>query len=268
MCPLKRAKSGSLMLYIFKKLPPSIAALSLQCTAFLLIRLTVGVTGLHASPLWLAWLCGLLAAIFSYFSGLAKWWLLIQLLFAPTLVLMLAFEFPPNLYLVAFLALLFIYWSTFSTQVPLYLSSNQVCHAMERLLPAEKADSGFAFLDLGSGLGGVLMHLAKVRPDGSYFGVEAAPLPFLWSWLRIRLSGYRNSRVHWGNLWDCNLSQYDVVFAYLSPVPMEKLWLKARAEMRPGTLFISSTFSVPDQSPHETVLVDDLHRSSLLIWHM
>ena len=215
-----------------------------------------------------AWLCGLLATIFSYFSGLAKWWLPIQLLFAPALVLMLTVELPPNLYLVAFLIFLLIYWSTFRTQVPLYLSSKQVWHAIERLLPAKKADSGFTFVDLGSGLGGVLTHLAKAHPDGSYVGVEAAPLPFLYSWLRIWLSGHLNSRVYWGSLWNCDLSKYDVVFAYLSPVPMEKLWQKARAEMRPGTLFISSTFAVPDQSPDETVLVDDLHHSSLLVWHM
>jgi hypothetical protein len=261
-------ESSFLMRHMFKKLPPSIAALLLQCLAFILIRLTFAVTGLHVSPMLIAWLCGLLAALFSFYFGLAQWWLLIQLLFTPILVLMLSVELPPNLYLVAFLILLLIYWGTFRTQVPFYLSSIQVWHAVERLLPAEKADSSFVFLDLGSGLGGLLTHLAKTRPDGSYAGVETAPLPFLWSWLRIRLSGDRNSRVNWSNLWDCDLSQYDVVFAYLSPVPMEKLWLKARAEMRPGTLFISSTFAVPDQSPHETVLVDDLHSSSLLIWHM
>jgi hypothetical protein len=256
------------MLRMLKTLPPSVVALLLQCAAYLLIRLTVGVIGLHVSPLLLAWLCGLIAAMLSFFSGLAQWWLLIQLVFAPTLVVLLAFELPSSLFLGAFLILLLIYWSTFRTQVPLYLSSSKVWHAIEHLLPTQKTDSGFTFLDLGSGLGGVLTHLAKVRPDGSFVGVEAAPLPFLLSWLRIRLNGYRNSLVNWGNLWNCDLSQYDVVFAYLSPVPMEKLWLKARAEMRPGTLFISSTFAVPDQSPHETVLVDDLHRSSLLIWHM
>lgn len=256
------------MWHKFKIIPPSIVALLLQCAAFSLIQLTVEVTGLHASALQLAWLCGLLAAMFSFFSGLAQWWLLIQLLFAPTLVLMLAVELPPNLFLGAFLILLFTYWSTFRTQVPLYLSSNKVWHAMERLLPSERTDSGFAFLDLGSGLGGALTHFAKVRPDGLFVGVETAPLPFLWSWMRIRLSGHDNCRVHWGNLWDCDLSQYDVVFAYLSPVPMEKLWQKAHAEMRPGSLFISSTFAVPDKSPHETVLVDDSHRSTLFIWRM
>ena len=251
-----------------KIFPPAMVALLLQCAAFLILRLMVVATGLHTSPLEFAWLMGMIAATFSFFFGLARWWLIIQLLFAPSLVLALSLELPPNLFLAAFLFLALIYWSTFRTQVPLYLSSSQVWRALERLLPAAKPNSDFAFLDLGSGLGGVLTHLARVRPDGIYVGVEAAPLPFLWSWLRLRLNGHPNSRVHWGSLWNCDLSRYDVVFAYLSPVPMAQLWHKVRTEMRPGTLFISSTFTVPDQSPHETVPVDDLHRSTLFIWRM
>jgi hypothetical protein len=256
------------MRYKFKKSPPSITALLLQLAAFMFVWLTVEITGIHASPLLLACSCGLLATVFSYFAGLAVWWLPIQLLFVPTLLLMLAAGLPPDFFLVAFLISVLVYWSTFRTQVPLYLSSDRVWHALEHLLPVKETAHGFAFIDLGSGLGGVLTHLARVRPDGSYTGVEAAPLPFLWSWLRIRLSGCQGSSVQWGNLWDCDLSQYDVVFAYLSPVPMEKLWHKARAEMRTGTLFISSTFAVPDQMPHQTVPVDDLHRSTLLVWNM
>lgn len=256
------------MLPLLKKLPPSIAALLLQSVAIVLMLLTVNIIERYDSPLLFALLCGLLAATFSFLARLAKWWLVIQLLFAPALVLMLAVELPPTLFLGAFLILLLVYWSTFRTQVPLYLSSNKVWHALEHLLPAAKADAGFSFIDLGSGLGGVLTHLATVRPDGRYIGVEAAPLPFFWSWLRIRLGSHRNCRVTWGSLWDCDLSQYDVVFAYLSPVPMEKLWHKARAEMRPGKIFISSTFSVLDQTHHETVQVDDLHHSTLFIWHI
>jgi hypothetical protein len=58
------------------------------------------------------------------------------------------------------------------------------------------------------------------------------------------------------------------VFAYLSPVPMEELWLKASSEMRPNSVFISSTFGVANNPPHETVQIDDLHHSTLFIWHM
>lgn len=249
-------------------LPPAVVALLLQCAAFALTQSALGIAGLQASPMLIAWLCGLSAAVLSLFFGLAKWWLLIQLLFAPTLILMLGLELPPSVSLGAFLILLFIYWSTFRTQVPLYLSSQKVWQALANLLPAKNVDSGFKFVDLGSGLGGVLTHLARVRPDGFYTGVESAPFPFLWSWLRIRLGDYHNCKVHWDSLWDVDLSTHDVVFAYLSPMPMEKLWLKARAEMRPGSIFISSTFSIPDQPPDATVQVDDLHHSTLLIWQM
>ena len=62
--------------------------------------------------------------------------------------------------------------------------------------------------------------------------------------------------------------QYDVVFAYLSPVPMSDLWLKAKQEMRPGSLFISNTFAVNDQPPQECITVDDLHHSTLYLWRM
>lgn len=226
---------------------------------------------LQLSPLSFALVCGLLAAFFSHLAGLARWWLLIQLCFAPALVLMLAFDIPPGIFLAAFLIMLVVYWSTFRTQVPLYLSSNKVWHALETLLPPQQAGKTFRFIDLGSGLGGVLTHLARIRPDGHYTGVESAPLPLLWSWLRCKPC--RNCEVHWGSIWDerleaCNLAQYDVVFAYLSPVPMERLWRKARSEMRPGTVFISSTFAIPEQLAHQTLEVDDLHHSTLLVWRM
>ncbi len=252
------------MLALLKKLPPAITALLLQCAACALALLCVGILAMQPHPLAFALLCGLFAAALSHFAGQARWWLAIQLLFAPALVLMLTLNIPSGFFLAAFLLLLLVYWSAFRSQVPLYLSSNKVWCALEKFLP----DSGFRFIDLGSGLGGVLTYLASVRPDGRYNGVESAPLPWLWSWLRIRLGGYRQCQVHWGSIWDCDLSGYDVVFAYLSPVPMERLWRKARTEMRAGSTFISSTFAVPDESPHETVATDDLHGSTLFIWRM
>lgn len=256
---------------LFKKIPPAIKALLLQFAALVLVMFGMRAADMQPPLMDFALLCGLFAAVFSYLAGLERWWLPIQLLFVPALVLMLALNIPPGFYLAAFLLLLAVYWSVFRTQVPLYLSSDKVWHALEDVLP--DARTGFRFVDLGSGLGGVLTHLASVRPDGHYSGVESAPLPFLWSWLRIKLGGYRNCRVHWGSIWDdClgagDLAQYDVVFAYLSPVPMERLWNKARAEMRAGTVFVSSTFAVPEQSPFKTLQVDDLHRSKLLIWRM
>lgn len=256
---------------MLNKLPPSLIALLLQIAAFALALLGLRLIGTAVELLTFALACGLIAAAFSLLAGQARWWLAIQLVFAPALVLMLNVDIPPGFFLAAFLIMLAVYWSTFRTQVPLYLSSDKVWAELEKLLPTEKPDEHFKFIDLGSGLGGVLTHLARVRPDGQYVGVESAPLPLFWSWLRCK--PYRNCKVYWGSIWDealpaCHLAQYDVVFAYLSPVPMERLWHKARKEMRPGTLLISSTFTIPEQAPALTLQVDDLHHSTLLIWRM
>ena len=253
---------------LFAKLPPSVVALLLQAAAFFGVLLFTRAAAMQLPPLLLALLCGAFAAAFSRVAGLARWWLPIQFLFAPALVLMLALNIPPGFFLAAFLIMLVVYWSVFRTQVPLYLSSRKTWEALETLLPAVAPGKTFTFMDLGSGLGGVLTHLAGVRPEGHYTGVETAPLPCLLSWLRIRLGGYRNCQVQWGSLWSCNLAPYDVVFAYLSPVPMDELWQKVRSEMRPGTLFISNTFAVPEHPPQDTITLDDLHHSTLYIWRL
>lgn len=240
----------------------------LQFAAVLLVLISLSVIEVRLTPLSFTLCCGLLAAVFSYRLGQARWWWLIHLAFMPAATVMLSLDIPPTLFLMAFLILMLVYWTTFRTQVPLYLSSNKVWAALEELLPAPQPGRSFNFVDLGSGLGGVLTHLAGRRNEGRYVGVEAAPLPCLWSWLRIKLAGLQNCSVTWGSMWDCDLGQYDVVFAYLSPVPMAQLWDKARAEMRPGSLFISSTFVVLDHPPQRIMQIDDLHHSTLYIWEM
>lgn len=250
------------------RLPPAIIALLLQIVAFINTLFLIHLFAIKLPIIVFACCCGLMAAGLSYLARLARWWVVIQCLFVPALVLALTLKIQPIIFLLAFVIMLLVFWNTLNTQVPLYLSSGKVWQALENFLPQTRSGRRFAFVDIGSGLGGVLTHLAQVRPDGTYIGIESAPLPFLWSWLHIRLGGYSHCRVQWGDLWRCDLSHYDVVFAYLSPAPMEQLWQKAKAEMKPGAVFISSTFSVPGELPLETVKVNDLHHSTLLVWRM
>ena len=245
---------------MLKNLPPAIQALLLQLFSVVLVFSAMRLFGF--GPLVFVLLSGMLSAILSRLFSLAIWWQIIGFFFLPGIVATLALDIPPAFFLLAFLLMLAIYWRAYGTQVPLYLSSEKVWDALEGLLP----EHAFRFVDLGSGLGGVLRHLAGLRPDGYFEGIEYAPLPFLVS--RLRTESLPNCRVKWGSLWDCDLAEYDVVYAYLSPVPMEKLWRKAKEEMRPGTIFISSTFEVPGQEPDQRIEVDDLHRSTLLIWRM
>lgn len=253
---------------LISKLPPSVTALLLQTFAFMLVLPGMRLTNISAGPLTVALITGLLSVILSQLAGLARWWLPIQLLFAPALVLMLNLNIPPVFFLAAFLVMLVVYWSTFRSQVPLYLSSKKVWQTLEEVLPAAESGIDFKFMDIGSGMGGVLTHLASARPDGRYFGVENAPLPYFLSFLRIKLGNYPNCHVLWESLWECDLAPYDVVFAYLSPVPMEQVWHKVKREMRPGTLFISNSFAVHEHPPQYSITLEDWHRSTLHIWHI
>jgi hypothetical protein len=194
------------------RLPPAAIALCLQAGALgavlLIVSPALGLAGIDASVPWLALVTGLLAAVLIWRAGLAPWWWPIQLLFAPALVLFVSFDVQPNWFLAAFVLLASVYWNSYRTQVPLYLSSRMVREEVAKLLPEKSA---FSFVDLGSGLGGMLTHLAAARPDGRYHGIEAAPLPFLLSRLRIMGGGNKNCSVAWGDLWSGNLADYDVV---------------------------------------------------------
>lgn len=251
---------------LFSKFPPPVTALLLQAVSVVIVLSGILILDIHTDSLFIAFGCGVLAATFTYFIGLARWWLVIQLIFAPALLLTLRLDIPAEFFLAAFLLMLLVYWSSYRSQVPLYLSSTKVWKTLEELLPVYKANSSFKFADIGSGMGGVLTYLAKARPDGEYYGVENAPLPLLLSQLRVKLGNHTNCHIQWQSLWLHDLSPYDVVFAYLSPVPMEQLWKKVKQEMRSGTLFVSSTFDVPGHAPHYSITLDDMHHSTLYVF--
>ncbi|TFW17617.1 class I SAM-dependent methyltransferase, partial [Duganella callida] len=105
---------------------------------------------------------------------------------------------------------------------------------------------------IGSGLGGLVLYLARVRPDADVSGIELAPLPFVYSWLRARL-GRSRARFLRGDYERLDFSCYDLVFAYLSPAAMSQLCRKAMAEMRPGTMLVSYEFIIEERSPDRII---------------
>jgi hypothetical protein len=207
---------------------------------------------------------GGIAAFLGSRLGLALWWLPINLLFSPALVSTLSFGVAPSWFLAAFILLFLVYWSVFRSQVPLYLSSRKAWAAVAGLLPG---NAGVRFLDLGAGLGGMLSYLDAQHPDGNFAGMEIAPLPFFLGWLRKRATR-GNYSLQWGDFWPHTLADQDVVYAYLSPVPMVRLWRKVCAEMPYGSRFISNTFPVPGVEPERIVELDDFHHSRLYVYRV
>lgn len=223
---------------------PAIQALIILCMA-LILALLAGqaitlVFGVGVTSIPFAFLHGALAAGIAYLYRMASWWTPILFLFLPTTVLVNALHLPPALFFVVFLFLLLLFWSTFRSQVPFYPSGRPVWDAVAELLPIEKP---LQIIDIGSGLGGAVLYLSRVRKDCRFIGIELAPLPWLISHVRAVLSGSRGNFIR-GDYTRLDFADYDVIFAYLSPAAMTALWQKARAEMCAGTLLLSYEFVI------------------------
>lgn len=206
---------------------------------------------------------GMCAAVIGSVAGLAWWWFPINLLFLPVLVTSIDSGAPPLLYLGLFSLLLFANGAAWLQQVPVFPSSTRATDIVRSLLPG---NAKFSFIDLGCGTGHFLLDLARSRPDGRFTGIEVAPLPYLLGrWRSVREDAVV---VQWGDFWRADFSAYDVVYAYLSPVPMARLWEKARREMRPGSLLVSNGFPIPGVCPERTYVVGDGVGSILYVWRM
>jgi len=244
-------------------MPPALKALTAQLAGWA-AAIVLARAGLLPGGLWP--LVGVQAAAAAAAAALlksARWWLPIHLAFSPLLVLARALEIAPGWYLAAFVLLAATYWTSFRTQVPLYLTNRATVAAVAALLPAGRA---VKVLDLGSGTGALLRPLARLRPDCFFHGIEAAPAPY---WLsRLLARGASNLTLTRGDFFAPSWRDYDAVYAFLSPVPMARVWAKARGEMRPGSVLVSNSFPVPGVEPERVVEPQDRRGTRLFVYRL
>ena len=177
------------------------------------------------------------------------WWLALHLVFSPALVALHGLGLAPAWYLAAFVALALVFGNPVRTRVPLFLSHRATIEALAALLPPDRL---FRFLDVGSGTGRVVVALARAFPQGEFTGVEQAILPYLIA--RWRGRGLPNLHLRRADAFALPWTGYDVLYAFLSPVPMPDLWRKACAELPPGALVCSNEFPIPGIEPQARVL--------------
>ncbi len=202
------------------------------------------------------------AALLSWLIGLPVWWIWIGFCFPAALTLALdAGDLPAWPFGVAFVALYLFFSNTARERVPLYLSNKRTADALLSLM---RQRGGTRFIDLGSGLGGVVRAL-----DGEgrvARGVETAPMVWLLSAVLSRLTG--RGRILRQDIWSTGLAQEDLVYAFLSTEPMPALYEKAKAEMKPGSLLVSNSFPVPGVEPDEVWELPDRRKTKLYLYKM
>lgn len=243
-----KSSKGALKMTLLS-FPPAIQALLIQAVSLLICLslsffLRIELTS-PPSLFFYVFVQAALAAFFAFIAGMDWWWRPIQFFFPILICGFLFADIPSHYYLMGFIILALLYWSTFRTQVPYYPSKASLLPAILELLCSEKS---LNFVDVGSGLGGLLLRLSQVRDRSNFVGIEIAPLPWVISYLRALLLGSK-VKFFLGNYKEINFGDYDVVFAYLSPVVMPELWEKVKSEMRPGSMLLSYEFIIPDIRP-------------------
>ena len=206
---------------------------------------------------------GALAFILASLTSQRWWWRLIHSLFIPAVALLSALNIAPGWYLAAFILTFLIYRGALTNRVPLHLSTRQTSLAVAEIL-SERTE--LKIVDLGAGIGSIACSLAKRRPDFQITGIENSIFP--WMIGRLRSARLPNCRWLLGSFWDSPLTDYNVAYAYLSPAPMPSLWLKVTQEMRPGALFISNSFEVPDVEPTTVITLDDRRKTQLYCYRL
>lgn len=248
------------------RLPKIVVALLVQL--FMLLILAVGVYLVRyviepPYPYWSLVLVQAVGAVWlTYIVGLPSWWRWIQFAIPVGLYLAVLVEFDPLWALLIFIVIWLVFSNAFKERVPLYLTNETTRQALKALV---KRKRDVRFLDLGCGLGGNVSFMSQLKSVSDSHGVETAPIPYLLSKLVTALRGGRTFAM---DLWKTDLAYYDVVYAFLSPEPMPKLWEKVKEEMLPGSVFISNSFAVPGIEPSEVWELSDSRKTKLYLYYL
>jgi len=111
---------------------------------------------------------------------------------------------------------------------------------LEALLDDSKIKKGELYIELGCGDGRLVRAAAK--RGAIAIGYELNPVLWFVAW--VCSIGHANTHIRLGNFWTKDLSQADVVMAFLVPRTMPRLGKKADKEMKKGSRLISYIFPI------------------------
>ncbi|WP_024851506.1 hypothetical protein [Hydrogenovibrio kuenenii] len=250
----------------FSRFPKIAVALIAQAFALVLLAALVLVASFFIAPPYPLWLLvlvqGFLAAFISCRMGLPCWWRIIQIALPVGLYFGLTYKVNSWWALGIFIVLWLVFFNAIKERVPLYLTNSTTREALKKLVKRRRK---VRFLDLGAGLGGNVVFMSQLPNVMRSDGVETAPIPYLLARFFTLLRG---GHIYAMDIWNTKLEYYDVVYAFLSPEPMEKLWQKVSNEMVSGSVFISNSFAVPDVEPSEVWELSDSRKTKLYLYHI
>lgn len=203
----------------------------------------------------------LIVVCLSAICRLPIWWWWFNALMPWLFAFVRALQIPATFFLGAFVLSWLFYTGINRTRVPYYPSHPQVLTALKTWLPPHIS----RIVDIGSGFGGCCFALHKVRPGLQVTGVEMAWVPWLISCCRAWWQG-NNCHFLRQDYRSLDLAQFDLVYAYLSPVVMEAVWQQALSQMKADAWLVSLEFDVLSQPGKRMVLGPGV--PNVYVWRM
>jgi len=106
---------------------------------------------------------------------------------------------------------------------------------------------GETFYELGCGDARVSIALAKAYPKANVIGLEMAGPLFFYAWTKAKLSGCKNLKIKWKNIFWQSLKDADSVYVFgMTESLNKKLKEKFLAELKPGSRIISYVFTMKE----------------------
>jgi len=119
----------------------------------------------------------------------------------------------------------------------------------ERVANLIKTHPQLIFYDLGSGSGELLFYLSK-QYNIKCVGIEISPVLYLYS--KIKSLFYKNITIKYGNFFNYNLGEADVVYCFIKPETYPKLKQKMKKELKKETIIILSCWPFDKNKPFRT----------------
>lgn len=120
---------------------------------------------------------------------------------------------------------------------------------IRKALKLANLQPGESLYDLGAGNGRVLVIAAK-EFEAQAVGIEAGPVQCVQAWLKALFNGVRSQvRVKRGNFFKFDLSEADVVFAYLTSDYVLRLEAQLIEQLKPGARVVTISFDFPNWEP-------------------
>ena len=133
---------------------------------------------------------------------------------------------------------------------------------VKRMIDAANLKKGMKIYDLGCGDGRLVHEASTLVGSTKAVGYEYSPLVYLWA--KFLSIFWRGDAIKYGNIWNQNFSDADVIFCYLLPHAMAKFEKIVIPQLKPNTLIVSHAFAMPTYPIYKKIPRDEMHAPVLV----